>query len=67
MSTPYGVVTREWTEVSNDVHVYKEMEVEGAVEPQPVPNPIVEVKSIPEKKPTPVIESKSNIFKKKRK
>jgi len=36
MHTPYGTVTKDWTEVPDGSYVYKEMEVEGAKEEKTV-------------------------------
>jgi len=43
MSANYGVIGHEWVQVHDDCYVYKEMEVEGALqEPKPEPEPVVE-------------------------
>jgi len=39
MSTPYGVVTHDWTEVPDNAYVYREMEVFGE---KPVSKPVAE-------------------------
>lgn len=55
MSTPYGVIGTEWTEVADVVHVYKEMEVFG--EKPKVPEPVKEEpKSVEPKVVVPKVE-----------
>jgi len=80
MFTPYGLIGHDWVEVSDDVYVYKEMEVQGQkvvekpifektaekVEVKPVKKAKVE-KVVAKKKPTILGRVKKKLYRKKRK
>ena len=78
MNTPYGLITHEWADVSDNSYIYKEMEVyqdqKAVIELEPVEEPVEEpkvevieedIKIVEEPKPEiePVVKKK---WKKKR-
>ena len=62
MSTPYGVITHEYSEVRDEDYVYKEMEVEG----QEAPEPVAKIVEEPIPEPEPVAEKLEEPVKKKK-
>ena len=66
MNTPYGLITHEWSIVRDDAYIYKEMEIEGVIQPKVVV-PIQIPKPIIDPKPKPVVDPKpKNIIPKKK-